>query len=726
MGWFDDQIRQRKQSDNDLLADSLIRVAGAVTGERNAAALHNEQFAARNAIEEILKFFHIRNRELPDQIKDIQTQLEYLLRPHGIMYRTVRLTPGWYRDAIQPMLVVRKADGALTALLPSGIKGYKFQDPETGKWRKMNKTSQLLFEEEALVFYKQFPMHALKVRDLAAYLAETLSPADLVLTGVAAAVTALIGLVIPHLNHMLFSGVIVTGSVQALAAAGIFLVCATISRLLIEVVRQMLVGRIQTKMDVSVQAAVMMRLLSLPADFFKRFSAGELAKRSQYIGMLCTMMTDTALSVGLTSLFSLIYVFQIAKYAPALTLPAILILFVMLLFSSLSAMLQIQISRRQLLFASKENGVSYALIAGVQKIRLSGSEKRAFSKWAAQYAKLAATLYNPPLFIKLNTVISTAITLAGNFILYAAAVQAQVEPADYVAFHTAYGLVSGAFLSLSGIALTAANIKPIMDMAGPIMEAEPEVSGEKQVITKISGGIELNNVTFRYVADGPAIVDNLSLKIRPGQYIAIVGKTGCGKSTLLRLLLGFEKPQNGAIYYDGKDLSKIDLRSLRRKIGVVMQNGRLFQDDIFANITVAAPHLTLEDAWDAAEKAGIAEDIERMPMQMNTVISESGGISGGQRQRLLIARAIAPKPKILMFDEATSALDNITQKKVSQALDSLKCTRIVIAHRLSTIRQCDRILVLDHGKIVEDGSYESLLAKGGLFADLVERQRLDI
>ena len=224
----------------------------------------------------------------------------------------------------------------------------------------------------------------------------------------------------------------------------------------------------------------------------------------------------------------------------------------------------------------------------------------------------------------------------------------------------------------------------------------------------------------------PLILDNLSLKIRPGQYVAIVGKTGCGKSTHMRLLLGFEHTKKGAIYYDGRDLEKIDLRSLRRRIGVVMQNGKLFQGDIYSNIVISAPWLGRKEAWEAAELAGIADDIRNMPMGMDTVISEgSGGISGGQRQRLMIARAIAPKPKILMFDEATSALDTLTQKKISESLNSLKCTRIVIAHRLSTIKQCDRILVLDKGKIIEDGKYDELIAKNGFFAELVARQRLD-
>ena len=208
--------------------------------------------------------------------------------------------------------------------------------------------------------------------------------------------------------------------------------------------------------------------------------------------------------------------------------------------------------------------------------------------------------------------------------------------------------------------------------------------------------------------------------------MAIFGKTGCGKSTLVRLLLGFETPQKGSVSFDDRQIESLDLKSLRQHIGVVMQNSKLFHGDIYSNSTLSAPWLSIEDAWKAAELAGIADDIRQMPMGMHTMISEGGGgISGGQKQRLTIARAIAPNPSILIFDEATSALDNMTQKKVAESLDALNCTRIVIAHRLSTIRQCDRIIVLDGGKIVEDGTYDSLIAQNGLFADLVARQRID-
>ena len=470
----------------------------------------------------------------------------------------------------------------------------------------------------------------------------------------------------------------------------------------------------------------MMRVMSLPADFFKTYSAGELSSRTSQVGALCRMLVSTVLSAGLTSVFSLIYISQIFAYAPTLVVPALIIILVTVVFSVVSSLVQMKLSTQQMELSGKESGMTYSLITGIQKIRLAGAEKRAFARWGNLYARSASLEYGPPLFIELNSVISLAISLTGTLVMYSLSVKSGISVADYYAFDTAYGMVSGAFMSLAGIALTAAQIKPVLTMVKPFFDAVPEVSDGKQVLTRLSGGIELNNVSFGYSETMPPVIDNLSLKIRPGQYVAIVGKTGCGKSTLMRLLLGFEHPKKGAIYYDGRDLEKIELRSLRRRIGVVMQNGKLFQGDIYSNIVISAPWLSRQDAWDAAELAGIADDIRSMPMGMDTMISEgAGGISGGQRQRLMIARAIAPKPKILMFDEATSALDNLTQKKISQSLDSLKCTRIVIAHRLSTIRQCDRIIVLDQGKIIEDGRYQELIEKNGFFAELVARQRLD-
>ena len=726
MGWFDEQIKQRKQNDQDVFTDAFINIAGAVMGSRVSAALNDERQQTKNAFDEILRFYHINTKDIPDNITDRNEQLEYLLRPHGITRRTVTLSKGWYKDAIGAMLGIRKSDGMVVALIPTGVSGYSYRDMETGKYVKINGKNQELFEEEAIAFYKPLPLKEIGISDLMRYILGTLSPADFVMTGASALAVTLIGMLSPKLNNLLFSRVIEDGSTQILLAITVFMICVTLSSLLINGVKSLIIARINTKMSISVQAAVMSRLMSLPAGFFKNYSSGELSARVQCSNSLCEMLVSVALTTGLTSVFSLVYISQIFVYAPALVIPSLIITLATVVFTVVSAFVQMKVSKKEMELSSKESGMSYALISGVQKIKLSGAEMRAFARWGNLYAEEARLAYNPPMFLKINSVISSAISLAGTLMMYWVAVSSGVSVADYYAFNTAYGMISGAFISLAGMALTVAQIKPIMDMVKPILEAVPEISEGKQMITRLSGSIELDNVSFRYNENMPLVIDDLSLKIRPGQYVAIVGATGCGKSTLLRLMLGFESPQKGAVYVDGKDIEVVDLKSLRRNIGVVMQNGKLFTGDIFSNITISAPWLTMDEAWHAAELSGIAEDIRRMPMGMHTMISEgSGGISGGQRQRLMIARAIAPKPKVLMFDEATSALDNITQKTVSESLDSLKCTRIVIAHRLSTIKQCDRILVLDKGKIIEDGTYDELIQRGGFFAELVARQRVD-
>ena len=726
MGWFDEQIKQRKQMDEDVFSDSFVRIAGAVMGSRFSSALNDNRQKTKDAIDEILQHYHVQSREAPDSIRDMNEQLEYLMRPYGIMRRTVQLEKGWYRDAIGAMLAVRKSDGSVVALVPTGLSGYSFLDEETGRRVRVSRKNEHLFEPEAIAFYKPFPLQKIGIPALMKFVVQTLSAADIVLFVLASLAVTLVGLLTPRITSLIFSDIISSGSIKLLLAVTVFLICVSVSQLLLGAVKSLLLARINTKMSLSVEAATMMRVMSLPASFFKQYSAGELSGRAQHIAALCNMLTSAVLSTGLTSLFSLVYITQIFAYTPALVAPSLLILLTTVIFSIVSALVQMRLNLQKMELSAKESGLQYALVSGIQKIKLSGAEKRAFARWGSLYAKGARFTYNPPTFIKINSVISLAISLAGTLALYSAAVKSGVSVADFYAFNTAYGMVSSAFMALSGIALTAAQIKPVLEMAKPILDAVPEIAEGKQVITRLSGGIEVSNVSFRYAENMPNILENFSLKIKPGQYVAIVGKTGCGKSTLMRLLLGFETPQKGAVYYDGKDLASIDLKSLRRRIGTVMQSGKLFSGDIYSNIVISAPWLTQEDAWEAAEMAGIAEDIRRMPMGMHTLISEgSGGISGGQRQRLMIARAIAPKPKILMFDEATSALDNLTQKKVTESLEGLRCTRIVIAHRLSTIRTCDRIIVLDKGQIVEDGSYDELIARNGFFAELVARQRLD-
>ena len=728
MGWFEEQLRYREQSDNADFADAIDSIAGAVMGTRLQEALSQDEIAG-SAIEEILKYYHCREKaeELPLRFRTLDEQIEYRMRPFGIKSRSVTLEQDWYRHAVGAMLGTLREDGSAVALIPGKLGGYKLICVKDGKQIRLNRKTRQLIDREAVCFYEPLPRKALTVVDLLKFTVKQMSVSDIVLYLAMMGISAALGLLSPLFTRWLFSDVLESGDIRMLVALAVFMVCFSLSRFFFSAFQALVNSRFGIKQNIAVQAAVMNRIMSLPPSFFRQYSAGELAQRSGYVQSLCSTMFNTIGTTGLTSLFSLIYIGQIFAFAPALVVPSLAITFATAALSLFTTLAQRKVSRRRMQISAKTSGLTYATISGIQKIKLAGAEKRMFSRWAREYAEEARLAYNPPTFLKLSGTISLAVSLIGTMFLYAAAIRNHIGVADYYAFNTAYGMVSATFLSVSSLALSAASIRPTLEMARPIMEAEPEARDRKENITELRGAIELSHVSFRYEESMPNVIDDLSLKIAPGEYLAIVGSTGCGKSTLLRLLLGFETPQKGIITYDRKDISKIDPESLRQKIGVVMQDGKLFLGDIYSNIVITAPQMSLEQAWEAAEIASIADDIRAMPMGMHTMICEGqGGISGGQRQRLMIARAVAPKPKILMFDEATSALDNITQKKVSEAIDSLRCTRIVIAHRLSTIQHADRILYLEGGRITEEGTYEELIVRNGAFARLVERQRLDV
>ncbi len=725
MGWFDEQIEFRKKHERELLADSIENIARSVTGRKISGEM-KDQADISDAVSGLLKHMGVKEREVPPNISGLQDRLDYLLSSTGILYREVILTKGWHADAMGPMITSLK-DGAVILALPSASGGYQYTDPRTGKNVRVTSQVEKLISGEALCFYRPLPMRELKLRDLLQYMVSCLTVHDLVSFGLSALAITLVGMFAPKMNQVLMGTVVSSGSMQLLYAVMSFLFFSTMGGLLLSIIRALLLARIRLKLNVNVSAATMMRMLNLPPSFFKAYSAGELNQYISYMDSLCSIIVDSLFSTAVTGVFSLIYLTQIFAFAPSLVWPSLIVTLLTLGATLVSAWVEMRIDKEKMVYTAKERGLVFSLIKGIQKIRLSGSENRAFFKWSREYAKSAQLTYNPPAVILLSPVFTTLITMTGTAVMYFIAVKSQVSAADYYAFNAAYAYISSAFAALTSVALSVASIKPIIELIKPLLEARPETSDNKETVTRLSGAIEMNHVTFGYDPESKPLFEDFNLTIPPRQYVAIVGKSGCGKSTLVRLLLGFEKPSRGVICYDKKDLQQLDVRSLRRQIGVVMQDGRLFSGSIFDNIVISAPTLKLQDAWEAAEIAGIADDIRDMPMGMNTLLQDGGGtISGGQRQRLMIARAIAPKPRILIFDEATSALDNITQKKVSEALDKMKCTRIVIAHRLSTIQHCDRILVIDGGRIAEEGTYEQLIARHGVFAELVERQRLDL
>ena len=614
-------------------------------------------------------------------------------------------------------------EGEPVALVPGRRGGYRRIDAR-GSVRVTRATAADL-AEGALCFYRPLPQRALATTDLLRFMTQSVDAADWLALVAASAAVAALGLVAPRVSEVVFGPVLESGDPGVVGPVAALLAGALIAQVLVGGVRQIVLARVATKVDVTLGAAVMMRVLSLPASFFSHWDTGELAGRVEAVSDLAALLRDAVLTVGLSALFSLAYVGQIASMAPSLLAPSAAALALSAAVSLVVSLAQAGCARRRLEVGARLSGRQLALFEGVQKIRLAGAEKRAFATWSDLYRREARLAYNGPLVVRLSGTLQLTVSLAGSLAIYASALSGGVDVASFMGFSVAYGAVSGSFASLGQAAERLGAVGPYLGLVRPVLEAVPEVGEGRPAVGRLSGALELSGVTFAYDGSSSPVLRDLSLRVRPGEYVAVVGRTGCGKSTLVRLLLGFERPQRGAVYYDVRDLAAVDARSVRAHIGVVLQDGRLFQGSIYDNIAVGTPGLSLDDAWAAAEMAGVARDISAMPMGMRTMLSDGGGgVSGGQRQRILIARAIAARPKILIFDEATSALDNVSQKVVSDSLDALGCTRLVVAHRLSTIRNCDRVVVIDEGRVVEDGTYDELLAKGGLFAELVERQRV--
>jgi len=725
MNWFEDQIKNRLQNDEDDFSGAFAELSSVVMGEAAAkAGLVTSRQKTHNAVQEILKFFGQNIVPVPDTINDTTEYINYCLKPSGIMKRKVELTGKWWLDASGPMLGVLQS-GDVAALLPTG-KGYTYFDYESGRKVPLDSKTAKLLQTSAYCFYKPFPNRELSVPDLVKYMFSTITRGDIFFYLLVMSLTTLMGLIQPRISLLLFSHIIPQGEAGMLWSLGVLMVSMALAAQILGLSQGMIMSRLTMRLSNTIEPAAMMRMLNLPADFFKKYAAGELSQKFSLIPSICNSIFSVITGTLLTSLFSLAYFSQIVNITPALFVPSLIIIGATLAMNIITTLVSMKIQKRSMLANADLSGMTYSMLSGIQKIKLTGSEKRIFARWASKYRTAMNFTYNPPLILKYSGVISTVITTAGLAVVYFIAIQSWIDVGEYMAYNTAYGMVSASILSLGSLTTFFAGLKPQLDIVEPILKTVPEISGGKTVVTSLSGGIEVQNLTFRYDEGGRNILDGINMKIRPGQYVAIVGKTGCGKSTLVRLLLGFEKPNKGAIYYDGKDINKLDLPSLRRKIGAVLQSGKLFTGDIYSNIIISAPGLTLDDAWEAARIADIAGDIEDMPMGMHTIITEgSGGISGGQKQRLMIARAVAPKPKLLIFDESTSALDNITQKNVADALTKLKCTRIAIAHRLSTIKDCNRIYVLDQGKIIEEGTFDELYANKGYFYELVSRQMIE-
>ncbi len=651
--------------------------------------------------------------------------LDDLAREGHFYTRQVILKEGWWRGDSGPMLAYTREDRRPVALLPTlSARRYDMVDPQRAIRARVTSDIEDTLEPQAYSFYRPLPSKALSFGNLLKFALRGVL-GDISLVMVVGALGAILALMIPIMTGIIIDSVIPNSARGELFQIGMILLVCVLAALMFDITRSIAMVRIEGRMDASVQAGVIERLLALPVPFFRKFTAGDLANRTMGINAIREVLsgaTLTAIMTGIFSLFSLIllfyYDFKLAFVAIGLTLLGVL------LTTGLSIWM-VRYQRQIFNIQGKTAGIVLQLLTGIAKLRVTGTEDRAFSVWANLFAKKKAIAFKSG---KINAGIDTissfmpllAITVI--FVCFLKFRMGDMSTGHFLAFNAAFSSFQNALLQTTLVISSTLQVIPLFERARPILEAIPETDERKGKVKKLNGDIETAHITFRYNPDGPLILKDVSLRVSPEEFVAIVGESGSGKSTLLRLFLGFEKPESGTIYYDGQDMTDLDIREIRRKLGVVLQNGQVMSGSIFTNI-IGTSNLTLDDAWEAARMVGLANDIRAMPMGMHTMVPPGGTtLSGGQRQRLMIASAIVRRPRIIFFDEATSALDNLTQAMVSESLEKLQVTRIVIAHRLSTIINADRIYVLRDGEIIETGPYEELMENRGFFYELAKRQ----
>ena len=682
---------------------------------------------------------------------DEVTLLRRLMQKGNMQMRLVTLPENWYKKDTGVLLGFYTSPDTgqkdIVAFIPTTPDSYRIFLPQHPEGIVLSDAEAQNVSRDAFQCYAGFPARALKLWDLIKFMFHQCWLADYRTILVCSLFAGLIPLATPLITETIFQDIIPILDRQGLATVTQALMVTSFTTAALGIVRSIAILRISNRIEMAAEAAMWGRLMSLPAQFFRRFTVGELASRMGGIGIAKGLASGEFVSSILSFIFSFWSIFLMCYYSMKLTAAAIVVWLVYSLFVAFVLRRVLFFQRKIIEAGNKSAGTVQQIFAGLSKFRVQGAEEQAYNLWTSTFGEH----WNWTLKLRwqnnYTSIISSIQPFVLTLILYYIAVYGmnEVGPdgktvktgigyAQFIAFNAAYSSFNGVMGGVIGLVSQYFAIQPQLENLRPILEAVPENTDERQDAGKLSGAIEVNHLSFAYThvtpdqkggvieTEGTDVLKDVSFSIAAGENVAIVGKSGSGKSTLVRLLLGFETPKRGSIAFDGQDLSELALPSVRSQMGVVLQNGQLMTGDIYTNI-VGTRMLTQDDAWEAAEAAGIAEDIADMPMGMQTVISEgSSNISGGQRQRILIARALAGKPAILIFDEATSALDNRSQAIVTRSLDKLKSTRIVVAHRLSTIRQCDRVIVMDDGRIAEMGSFDELVAKGGLFADLVKRQ----
>lgn len=641
--------------------------------------------------------------------------------------RQVLLRSRWWRTDAGPLVGWFGEKREPVALVYEPRRGYIMIDPLTKARRPVNRAVAAQIASDAAMFYPPLPSRSLKFADLLQFALRYARGSGLRIAW-AVVVIGLLSLATPFVTNLLISSIIPRSELDQLVFCALALGLTALAVASVQVMQGLVMLRMEATIDWRLQSALIDRLLRLPTAVFREFTAGELVDRAMGIDAARRALTGHALRGMIAGLFCIFSLGLMVYYSPKLALLAIGLTFVRAAAIIFTNLLRLYYENKHFNQQGKVSGFVLQLLMGVGKLRVSGATGRALGIWSKQFATQKQYFVSSQVAGNGLGAFETAFPTLATLIIFAYASYSNsnllTDLGTFFAFFSAFGQSMGAVGSwASGVSEALIAIPPLLRLR-PLIASPTEISDERKAPGELSGSIELARVSFRYLSSGPLVLDNVTLKIAPGEYVALVGPSGSGKSSLFRLLLGFERPESGAVFYDGKSIETLDASALRRQLGVVLQSARLANGSIYENIC-GGLRLPLDQVWEAARLAGIEEDIKAMPMGMLTQMAEGvSTLSGGQRQRIMIARAIARRPRVLLFDEATSSLDNRSQAIVSDALENLNVTRIVIAHRLSTVKRADRIIVLVDGKIVESGTFEELTAAAGAFSAFAQRQML--
>lgn len=651
--------------------------------------------------------------------------LNDIARVSHFTIREIALGENWYQRDGGSILAYRQEDGHPFACVPKGPTHYEIYDAATGEKKKLTKEIAETLKVIGFMFYRPFPDEVITARKLVAFGMQKIYPSDIVRLILLMFLGTFVGLLIPYMNEQVYDKFIPLGNANGLMQLGAVILACAMGNITFTIVKNLASFRAMNSMEYAVQSATIDRLFNLPENFLRRYDAADLGNRVLGVSKMYNIIAQSLTNAALSAVFSLLYVWRMFKYSSKMSWWAIAMLAVSMGIVIWTGIRQTRYEREKIEVDKIGNSMIFQFLGGISKLRLSASEDRALYRYLVNFTQSRRINYcKEVMAVGVQTFIG-AVQVLFSVVFYYLMLKNNIglSIGAFTAFTSAFGSFSGAMFTIVQNFLSVNMVIPMFREAKPILETLPESSKDAMLPGDIQGDIELNNITFAYNPEEPPVIQNLSLHFTPGEYVGIVGSSGCGKSTLLKLLMGFEKPQVGKIYYDGQDIDDMDKRELRKKFGVVLQNGGLIAGSIYDNLTITAPGCKMERVQEVVREVGLEEDIKEMPMGLHTVLTEgSSTISGGQAQRMLIARAIMGKPKVIFLDEATSALDNVTQSQVVATLEALPATKIVIAHRLSTVVNCDRIIVMDAGKVVEEGTYQELMERRGRFYELAIRQ----